>query len=269
MRVVVLTNRQGNQIALVSKIAREAEIAGIVFSRNVARRRPDAKKRLNALLNGVAGRTVGRPFVRTWFELLEKYDSLYPELPPANVVEVENINDKATVETIERLSPELVIVSGTNLLGKDVIRAARLTGGVVNLHTGISPYVRGGPNCTNWCLAKKWFHLIGNTVMWLDEGIDTGNIIATEQTPLDGSETLFDLHWKVMEHAHDIYVSTIRRIGQGEEMPSVPQREIGAGAYFGSSDWTAFQMRKALKNYRLFYKASFSDELRLFPVSNV
>lgn len=278
MRVVILTNRQGNQVALANKIAKEAEIAAIVCSRNIATRRPGAKKRLKLLLNGIAGRTIGRPFVKTWFQLLERYDSLYPKLPPADIIEVHNINDEATVETIERLLPDLVIVSGTNLVGKKVIKTARLSGGIVNLHTGISPYVRGGPNCTNWCLAKKWFHLIGNTVMWLDEGIDTGNIIATEQTVLDGTETLLDLHWKVMEHAHDMYVRAILSIGRGEKTVSVPQKEVARGAYFASSDWTAFQMRRALSNYRLFYKPFFADGeslgtasrvLKLFPVSHV
>ncbi len=278
MRVLILTNRQGNQVALVNKIANEADLVGVVLSRNIVRRRPDAAKRLRFLLNGVAGRSVGRPFVRTWFELLDRYNSLYPDLPGNEVVEVDNINDPTTVATIERLSPELVVVSGTNLLRTDVIRASQRSGRVINLHTGISPYVRGGPNCTNWCLAKKWFHLIGNTVMWLDEGIDTGNIIATEQTELDGTESLSDLHWKVMEHAHDIYVRTIRGIARGEEMPSIPQRQIGGGNYFGSADWTALQMKRALDNYRRHYREFFTEgghlqeasrELKLFPVTNV
>ena len=125
MRVVILTNRQGNQVALADKIAKEAEVAGIVCSSNILSRRPDAKKRLKLVLNSIAGRTVGRPFVKAWFELLDRYDSIYPEMPATDIVEVDNVNDRATVETIERLSPELVVVSGTNLLGKEVIRTAR------------------------------------------------------------------------------------------------------------------------------------------------
>jgi len=37
-----------------------------------------------------------------------------------------------------------------------------------------------------WCLAKNWLHLIGNTVMWIDPGIDSGDLLSTERTPLDG-----------------------------------------------------------------------------------
>jgi methionyl-tRNA formyltransferase len=157
---------------------------------------------------------------------------------------------------LKKYTPDLTIVSGTNLVGKKVIGASAK---IVNLHTGISPYVKGGPNCTNWCLAKNWFHLIGNTVMWLDSGIDTGRIITTEQTPLDGNETLFELHRKVMRHAHDLYVRAVRQICEGREVPSVPQSEIAAGAVFYNADWTRTAQRAALKNFRENYKNYFAD----------
>ncbi len=277
MRDVILTNRQGNQLALANKIAEKAEVAAIVFSENIPRKKPAIFKRAKLLSSRLTGRTVGREFVNIWFEMLKKYQSLYPTLPTKNVVQVQNVNDAATVETIEKHAPDLIVVSGTNLVGKKVVQAAQKRRGIVNLHTGISPYVKGGPNCTNWCLAKNWFHLIGNTIMWLDLGIDTGNIIATEQTPLDGSETLFDLHWKVMQHAQEIYVKSIARIAEEKSVPSVPQKTIGEGNHFNSVDWSAIQMRKALTNFRRNYKNYFSDverrhklsaELLLFPVKD-
>ena len=277
MRVVILTNKQGNQIALANKIAERAEVAAIVFSKNIPRRKPDFSKRAGLFLSRSAGRIIGREFVNIWAEMQKKYDVFYPNLPTENVVEVKNVNDSASVETIEKHAPDLVVVSGTNLVGKKVIEAAQNGYGIVNLHTGISPYVKGGPNCTNWCLAKNWFHLIGNTVMWLDLGIDTGNIIATEQTPLDGNETMFDLHWKVMEHAHEIYVKSIWRIGEGKNVPSVRQKSVAEGNHFNSVDWNALQMRNALNNFRHNYKNYFADaethrklsaDLELFPVTD-
>jgi methionyl-tRNA formyltransferase len=277
MRVLLLTNFQGNQLALANKLAGECEIAGIVFSRNIPQKKPSAAKKLRMLLNRAAGRTAGKEFVDVWFGMLAKYSELYPETPAKNVINVENVNDAETLKAIDDLAPDLVVVSGTNLVGRKVIEAAQKRGGIVNLHTGISPYVKGGPNCTNWCLAKNWFHLIGNTVMWLDAGIDTGNIIATEQTPLSGDETLFDLHWKVMEHAHSLYVEAIRRLARGEKLNSVPQKSIAKGSDFYSADWGLGPMRRASANFRRNYRAHFSDpakhrelsaELKLFPFTD-
>ena len=72
---------------------------------------------------------------------------------------------------LEKLKPELVIVSGTNLLAEHLIKTIRAYAKIINLHTGISPYVKGGPNCTNWCIYHANFSFIGNTVMYF------GNIL--------------------------------------------------------------------------------------------
>lgn len=252
-------------------------MAGIVFSRNIPRQAPALSKKMRVFFNRAAGRIAGKEFIGAWFEMQKKYAALYPDPPAENIINVENVNDPATLKAIEELAPDLIIVSGTNLVGKRVIEAAQKRGGIVNLHTGISPYVKGGPNCTNWCLAKNWFHLIGNTVMWLDPGIDTGNIIATEQTPLDGNETLFELHWKVMEHAHSLYVEAVRRIARGENVLAVPQKSIAEGHDFYSVNWGPAAMRNARVNFRRNYKAYFSDrarhrelsaDLKLFPFND-
>ena len=278
MRLLVLTNRQNNQIALANKLAGVADVAGIVFSRNIPRRKPNLKKRTRLFLNRVANRTAGRELVETWFELQRRYGARFSSVPTSDVTDVDNVNDVETIRALERIGPDVVVVSGTNIVGANVIKAAQQQAKIINLHTGISPYVKGGPNCTNWCLARNWFHLIGNTVMWLDAGIDTGNIIATERTPLTGKESLIGLHWAVMEHAHEMYVNGVRRLAAGESVPSVPQASIAEGAHFETVDWGRREMRAALKNFREHYANYFADReaqreslsaLRLYPLGYV
>lgn len=275
MKVVILTGDQPNQAALCHKLAAHCDVAAIVLSENIPKKQPPAARRARLFFNRATGRLVGRPFITVWRELQATYRQRYPQFPTAPQVRVRNVNDEATLETLRQHDPDLVIVSGTNLVGKRVIEAAGRRLGVINMHTGISPYVKGGPNCTNWCLAEATFHLIGTTVMWLDAGIDTGRIIATEQTPLEGSETLVDLHWKVMEHAHDLYVRAIRRLAQGEQVPSIPQASIDEGRTFYTVEWGALAMLRARLNFRTKYRAHFArrDErlslassLRLFPI---
>lgn len=275
MKVVILTGDQPNQVALCQKLAAHCDVAAIVLSENVPKKLPGAARRARLLFNRLTGRLAGRSFVVAWQELQATYKQRYPKFPAVPIVRVRNVNDEATLETLRQHDPDLVIVSGTNLVGKRVIEAASRRLGVVNMHTGISPYVKGGPNCTNWCLAEATFHLIGTTVMWLDAGIDTGRLIATEQTPLDGRETLFELHWKVMEHAHDLYVRAIRRLACGEQVLSIPQTSIEEGRTFYTVDWNALAMLRANFNFRTKYRAHFarSEErlslaasLRLFPI---
>lgn len=267
MKVVILAGGQSNQRALCSKIADVCEIAAIVVSENVARRRPGLLQRPRLLFHRAGNRIFGRQFTEAWFQMLAAYDRRFPKYPDVPIVRVRNVNDDAVLDALARYSPDLTAVSGTNLVGKKVIASAETQGSVVNLHTGISPYVKGGPNCTNWCLAKGWFHLIGNTVMWLDAGIDTGRIIATEHTPLSGNESLFDLHFKVMEHAHDLYFRAIRRIANGHEVPSIAQDSIDAGTLFYTADWNPLEARRGLSNFRNGYREFFTDAGRLETMS--
>jgi folate-dependent phosphoribosylglycinamide formyltransferase PurN len=273
VRAVILTNRSGNQIALVSKLMPHVDVAAVVFSKNIPRHRPAFSSRVKTLSNGLASRSFGRPFREAWNQMLLQYSEMYPNVSISRSIDVNNVNDEATLSAIEKYSPDLVLVSGTNIVGSKIIDTAHKFGKIMNLHTGISPYVKGGPNCTNWCLAKRWFHLIGNTVMWIDKGIDTGNIIATERTVLDGSESLFQLHWKVMEHAHEMYVKAVRYFSEGKALPDIPQKDITRGELFLSSQWNSFSMQKARFNFNRYYASYFmggittsSEQIRIFPL---
>jgi folate-dependent phosphoribosylglycinamide formyltransferase PurN len=209
----------------------------------------------------VAGRLVGVPLLRAWSGMQAHYRALYGDFPAVPRCRVDNVNDARTFDVIRELRPDLVAVSGTNLLGSRLIELGADSGGMMNLHTGISPYVKGGPNCTNWCLATGRFDLIGNTVMWLDAGIDSGAIIATERTALTGEESLAELHIRVMDHAHFLFARCVRELGAKGSLASVPQHLLGAGTTYFTRQWGALPMLRAIRNHRSHYRAGV-DRLR-------
>ena len=86
-----------------------------------------------------------------------------------------SINDDYNVNVIRGMHPDIILVFGTILLSNRIISSAKY---VLNLHTGISPYYRGGP--TNlWPFIKKEFGYFGVTIHLLSLGIDKGPIIYT------------------------------------------------------------------------------------------
>jgi len=259
MKVVILTTEQGNQVALCHKLTTHCDVAGIVLSKNTPRKPPPFKRRLLGFISRASVRALGRPFLSAWSEMQQAYSERYPTLPDVPIVRVNNVNDDATVEMLKQHQPDLIVVSGTNLVSRKTIESAPRNARFVNLHTGISPYVKGGPNCTNWCLAQRNFDLIGNTIMWLDPGIDSGNIITTEQTGLNGQETLFEVHWTVMEHAHSLYCRVVRLLAEGHELPSVPQESIALGRTFYGVEWNGLAARRALKNFKHHYPGFFQN----------
>ena len=133
--------------------------------------------------------------------------------------------------------------------------------GILNLHTGLSPYIKGGPNCTNWCIATKQFHLIGNTIMLVDIGIDTGNLVTTELVDFTGDEDLSGIHLKVMEHAHNLYLKAIDKLSKGEHF-NIKQSSISKGTTFYTKQWGLKEKINLIKNLKQFQKSIKSGEIK-------
>jgi methionyl-tRNA formyltransferase len=181
---------------------------------------------------------------------MKYYEGKFPHWPDSTQLKVSNINDMATERFTNELHPDLIIVSGTALI-KEPLKNFPVPVGIINLHTGLSPYVKGGSNCTNWCIANNTFHLIGNSIMWLNTGIDAGNIITTETVDIKNAESLSEAHQVVMDHAHDLYLRVIDYLS--ETIPpynSVPQNSIDKGQLFLTKMWTASKKRNLLRNWK-------------------
>ncbi|WP_375272198.1 formyltransferase family protein [Sphingomonas sp.] len=247
MNVLALIGPGANHRALASRLHRIHPLA------HVAIVTPPPPKRRQPIMPRLAARTVAWPLRRAWFAMLDHYESAATP-GGAATSRHRDVNAASVAAMIARERPELVVVSGTNLLRAPLIAQIADFGRIMNLHTGISPYLKGGPNCTNWALALGRLELIGSTIMWLDRGIDTGDIIATEQAPLSGRERLDELHLRVMEHAHDLYARCYARAVAGQALPSVAQATIGTGLLRRSRDWTATEMLRALANFYLHYR---------------
>lgn len=264
MRIVLWIGNEPNQMALANKLHSIIPLAGVVTETRMRRN----KITLAKLWEKVIEKLFLSRIPRAWDSVMSYYQKKYRDYPGTSFLKVENINSDATYNFTKGLNPDLIVVSGTGLVKKKLL-SLHPSIGIINLHTGLSPYVKGGPNCTNWCIATKDFHLIGNTVMWIDEGIDSGNIISTEATVFTGKESLNDVHIKVMEHAHDLYIRCIQKLAAGVRT-SVPQHEIAKGKTYYTRQWGLKQKINLVNNFKAFKKEvnsarynSVRDQLKL------
>lgn len=244
MKVIAVFGEGPSQRALAHRIHHAVPLAHIAR----IELKPSGKRRI---VRSAVSITVARGLRVAWFNMLRHFDEAFPDWPAAPSSVHETANAPGLIELVERERPDLMLVSGTDLLKKGTLD--RFATQVMNLHTGISPYIRGGPNCTNWALALGEFDLIGNTVMWIDPGIDSGAIITTERTPLTGRETLNELHIKVMDHAHDLYRRAVEAFAQGRGLASVPQKCLAEGRLFLTRHWDSRAMLRAVFNHRFRY----------------
>ncbi|MDP7258081.1 MAG: formyltransferase family protein [Acidimicrobiales bacterium] len=258
--MLLLTSDACNQWALAHRLTAIGDLVGIVFSENRIGGSVGVQER-HRPLQYLAHVAFNWPFRKAWFQLLDSYRHQFQSAPNVPTWHVEEVNDPLTSQVIANLNPEVILVSGTNLLSRQLIVDANGLSryGTLNLHTGLSPYIRGGPNCTNWCLATRRPWLIGNTVMWINEGIDSGDILATEVTPINGGETLLQLHRRVMDHAHYLTCRAITEVERGRAT-SKPQKSFStSGDLYLTRDWSPKHMLRAYLYMRMRLR---SDVLR-------
>jgi len=249
MRIILWIGKESNQKALANKIHEKFPLTAIVIEEKKTRK----KITIGKLVGKVAEKIFLGKIGKAWFGMLDFYSRRFPLYPEVATLTVENINTTEVYEFTRKSQPDLIMVSGTRLI-KDCLLSIAPPIGIMNLHTGISPYIKGGPNCTNWCIATKQFHLIGNTIMWIDKGIDTGNLMATEFTDFTGDESLLDVHIKVMEHAHSLCVRSIEQLSRNQ-LNNVPQSSLGRGVTYFNRQWGLKEKLKLLRNFAHFKRA--------------
>ncbi|GAB2829426.1 formyl transferase [Ferruginibacter profundus] len=256
MKIVMWMDGQSNQKALANKMAARFGVSGIIIEKRKGQRKITIKK----IYEKIIDKLFLPQITNAWFGMLGQYEKQYKEYPAASIIEVENINSDAAYNFTKEIDPDIIIVSGTRLV-KEKLLGLSPSIGILNLHTGLSPYIKGGPNCTNWCIATNQLPMIGNTIMWIDKGIDTGNIITTETTQFNGTESLLEVHIKVMEHGHNLYVRAVEKLIEGKR-PNVRQGDIAAGTTYYTRQWTLKERFNLQNNFKQFNKMVNSEDYK-------
>jgi methionyl-tRNA formyltransferase len=97
--------------------------------------------------------------------------------------------------------------------------------GTLNAHPGILPFYRG-VDCAKWAFINNEFNKVGVTVHWVNEGIDTGNIVARESYSFSGNETME----MVNEHLYDLSVSLLIKVILAIQDGTIPVGEVQSKA---------------------------------------
>ncbi len=100
---------------------------------------------------------------------------LRKEMPTECVIRIRNVNSTEAIEKLREIDPDVVVVNGTRIIGKETLSAVDVP--FINTHAGITPLYRG-VHGGYWALAEGRTDLVGTTVHLVDKGIDTGSIIA-------------------------------------------------------------------------------------------
>ena len=96
----------------------------------------------------------------------------------AQILEVDDANSREVADFLREKAPDVVVLGGAPLLKKLIIDAAE--GKMINMHPGYAPDYRGR-YCGYWPIFNREPEKVGATVLFVDEGIDTGAILAQQR----------------------------------------------------------------------------------------
>jgi methionyl-tRNA formyltransferase len=150
-----------------------------------------------------------------------------------------DINSAESVQRVRDLEPDLMVVCGwTRLLSAELLAVPPR--GVIGFHASLLPRFRGRAP-VNWAILRGETET-GNTMMMLDAGTDTGDIVDQQTIPITPGDTCATVYAKVGEAGAEmlrrqlpaLLAGTAPRRPQGPgDGPPLPKRTPGMGI----TDW--------------------------------
>ncbi|HCJ2904514.1 TPA: methionyl-tRNA formyltransferase [Clostridioides difficile] len=130
--------------------------------------------------------------------------------------------DKEFIDKIKSLNPDvIVVVAFGQILPKEILEIPKL--GCINVHVSLLPKYRGAAPI-NWVIINGE-EKTGVTTMYMDEGLDTGDMILKTEVNLDENITAGELHDKMMNIGAETLKETLRLIEEGNAPREVQNHE--------------------------------------------
>lgn len=135
------------------------------------------------------------------------------------VKEIVSINDSETLSLISSLEPDYVLVIGwSQLCSKEFIMIPRK--GVIGYHPSLLPENRGRAVIPWTILQQK--NETGSTLFWIDEGMDSGDVVAQKSFTISKDETATSLCQKHMECLKKLLIYSVPKM-LDDTVPRKPQ----------------------------------------------
>ncbi|WP_440999032.1 methionyl-tRNA formyltransferase [Fodinibius sp. SL11] len=124
------------------------------------------------------------------------------------VIEVEELDDPAFYEELKALEADLFVVVAFRILPPEILDLPEK--GSINLHASLLPKYRGAAPI-HWAIINGE-DKTGCTVFFLDENVDTGNIIKQQETAVGPDETTGDVYKRLKKIGSKLLLDAVDQI---------------------------------------------------------
>lgn len=143
------------------------------------------------------------------------------------VYQPEKASDETFAEQLRELNPDIIVVAAYGqILRENILNLPRFR--CVNVHASILPRYRGA-SPIQWAVINGE-RQTGITIMYMEKGLDTGDMILTKTLEIAPDETAGTLHDRLSELAGPTLLEALELIEEGKASP-VKQNEEEATYY--------------------------------------
>lgn len=129
------------------------------------------------------------------------------------VYQPDSVNEVEAIERLKAINPDaIVVVAFGQILKKDVLNLPRY--GCLNVHASILPKYRGAAPI-NWAIINGEEET-GVTIMEMDEGLDTGDMLKIGRIPIEEEDDSISIHDKLSALGGKLIVEVLEDIEKGQ-----------------------------------------------------
>lgn len=146
-----------------------------------------------------------------------------------------DVNSEYVYSVVKEFGPDMIFCFGAAIV-KEPLLSLLPPGHFINLHLGLSPYYRGsGTNF--WPFVNKELEYLGSTIMYIDAGIDTGDILCHVTIPIESGDTVHSVGCKIIRESAYKMVEIINKYKNNEQLNRVKQWDFPEFRYFKIKDF--------------------------------
>ncbi|MDO4622088.1 MAG: methionyl-tRNA formyltransferase [Eubacteriales bacterium] len=150
-------------------------------------------------------------------------------------------NNPEILDTLKELDPEVIVVAAYGkIIPSEILQLPKY--GCLNIHASLLPKYRGAAPI-QWAVIDGE-EKSGVTIMQMDDGLDTGDMLAVREVVLTAEETGGSLFDRLAEAGAELIVEILPELGKGT-LTAVPQPAESTTAYArmitkadGRIDWS-------------------------------
>lgn len=129
-----------------------------------------------------------------------------------NIKVLQPIKIKEEYQNIIDLNPDIIITAAYGqIIPKIILDYPKY--GCINVHASILPKLRGGAPIHHAII--DGYNKTGITIMYMNEGMDTGDIISVQEIDISNTDTMSILHDKLKIIGRDLLLETLPNIIKG------------------------------------------------------